>query len=232
MLFDRIHVPCLLCGARARARLPLCEPCLAALPRLQNPCPRCALEHRGPTGSLCGRCLGSPPLFQHCIAALGYEFPLRQLIGRYKYQQQWLFGPLFQQLLWHRFSEALSLATPPEALIAVPLHPQRLRERGFNQALELARFLSRRSGIPLLHPLVNRQRHTPHQQGLSLKERHRNLKGAFHLEPPLPARHLMLVDDVVTSGATVNEITRLLLRKGANRVDVCCLARTGSPTAG
>ncbi|WP_426414929.1 ComF family protein [Aestuariirhabdus sp. LZHN29] len=170
-----------------------------------------------------------PPAYHRCIAALRYEFPVRQLIGRYKYQRQWLYGKLLQQLLWHRLSEQITLETAPDALIAVPLHPQRLRERGFNQALELARYLSRRSSIPLCHPLVIRQRNTPHQQGLPLKQRQRNLKGAFALGADLPGTHLMLVDDVLTSGATANEIACLLLREGARRIDICCLARTPSP---
>ncbi|MCL6414941.1 ComF family protein [Aestuariirhabdus sp. Z084] len=202
---------------------------MQALPRALNPCSRCALEHNGPLDSLCGQCLVKPPHFEQCIAAFDYEFPIRQLLSRYKYGKKWRYAKLLHHLLWHRFSEHIALRGATDAIVAVPLHRRRLRQRGFNQALELARFLSQQSGIPLIHPLVIRCRNTPRQQGLTLKQRQKNLKGAFQLRDPVPHISITLVDDVVTSGTTVNEITRLLLKAGASRVDVCCLARTPSP---
>jgi ComF family protein len=114
----------------------------------------------------------------------------------------------------------------PDLLIPVPLHRERLRERGFNQALELARPLGRRFDIPLDLHSIRRQRETAPQSGLERKARRRNLKGAFILTRELEAKHVALVDDVVTTGSTVSELARMLKRGGVQRVDIWALART------
>jgi ComF family protein len=115
----------------------------------------------------------------------------------------------------------------PELLLPVPLHPARLRERGFNQAVEIARPLAQALGLPLDLNSCQRRRATAPQAGLEAIERRRNIRGAFALTRPLPARHLALIDDVVTTGSTVAELTRLLKRAGAERVEVWALAKTG-----
>jgi ComF family protein len=115
---------------------------------------------------------------------------------------------------------------PPQLLIPVPLHPGRLRERGYNQALELARPLSRRLAIPLDYLSCRRTRPTQAQSELPMKERRKNVRGAFQVKGEIPARHVALIDDVVTTGSTVTELTRLLKRHGVRRVQVWTLART------
>ncbi len=171
-----------------------------------------------------------PPKFNQCISALSYEFPAKQLISRYKYQQQWLYGNLFAQLLHHRLTSHYLDKQTPEVLLAVPLHPSKLRQRGFNQAFELARRLSALSHIPILKGCLKRTTNTAQQQGLSLKQRRSNIRNAFSLAKPVIHHHILLIDDVVTSGSTCNEISKLLLKHGANQVDVCCLARTPDNT--
>ena len=116
----------------------------------------------------------------------------------------------------------------PELILPIPLHPRRLRQRGFNQALELALPLGRRLGVPLDRHSCRRNRATQPQTELDLKQRRRNLRNAFALAGPLPARHIALVDDVVTTGSTSNELARLLKRAGAERVEVWAAARAVS----
>lgn len=118
------------------------------------------------------------------------------------------------------------LATRPELLIPVPLHPQRYAERGFNQALELARPIARRLDVPMDWSNCVRMRATPHQTGQDARARRANLKGAFAVSGTLQARHVAIVDDVVTTGATVSELARVLRRAGVERVEVWSAART------
>jgi ComF family protein len=119
-----------------------------------------------------------------------------------------------------------TMTTLPEVLIPVPLHVHRLRQRGYNQALEIARHLSRQLQIPLDTYSCQRVLDTPHQQGLSATERKRNLKQAFRVNKPLGYRHVALIDDVMTTGTTLNILAALLRRQGVERIDNWCLART------
>ena len=116
----------------------------------------------------------------------------------------------------------------PELIIPVPLHKSRLKERGFNQALELARPLGQRFGIPVDIQAIRRTRATAPQSGLDKKERRRNIRGAFELKGKPLARHIAIIDDVVTTGNTVNELARILRRGGATRVEVWAIARRAS----
>lgn len=147
---------------------------------------------------------------------------MRHLLRTFKFQQRHACARLLGELLAARLA---TLSEPPQLIIPVPLHPQRYRERGFNQALELGRPLSKRLNIPLGTQYCRRIRATVPQSELSAALRRRNLRGAFCVVETPPVNHVVLLDDIVTTGATVSELTRVLKRAGIARVDVWCCAR-------
>ncbi len=214
---------CLLCGQRSDSSLDLCTGCAGDLARNRLCCPRCALPLQTPA-PLCGECLKREPPFTATSAPFVYVQPLDQLTMRLKFGRSLAAGRVLSQL----WIEALRELPPPrpDLLIPVPLHASRLRERGYNQALELARPLAQALAIPLRHDVLSRTRATPAQANLDAKARRRNLKGAFSIAETvaLPA-HVVVVDDVMTTGATLRECARTLLRAGVARVDVWALAR-------
>jgi len=222
---------CLLCGEPTDTPQPICTPCESELPWLGYQCNVCALP-LPMSGLRCGQCATRPPAFERVVAPWIYDFPVDTLVTRFKHQAKWplgrLLGELLAQSIQHHFDEGLER---PDALVPVPLAARRLRQRGFNQAALLARWLSKRVQIPCEENLLLRIQDTPAQQALDARARRRNLRQAFALVPDalLQNRHLALVDDVLTTGATAQTLARLLLDAGAARVDVYCLARTPKP---
>jgi ComF family protein len=222
---------CLLCNELADGVAPICMACETDLPWLGSHCQSCALPLPA-AGLTCGQCLKQPPAFEHVIAPWTYNFPIDSLITRFKHSAKWPLGHLLAELLvqalQHRFEEDLPF---PDVLVPVPLAPRRLRQRGFNQAAMLARWLSAHLGIPSDERLLLRPQDTSAQQDLSAAARKMNLHHAFALAPGalVKGRHLALVDDVLTTGATAQALARLLMDAGAARVDVYCLARTPKP---
>jgi ComF family protein len=214
---------CLLCGAHGGAGRDLCAGCSGDLVVNALCCPRCALPLSAPA-PLCGECLKSEPPFATAWAPFHYAHPLDLLEARFKFRTDLAAGRVLADLL----VQCASRDTPaqPQLIVPVPLHARRLRERGYNQALELARPLAHALAIPLRHDVLVRTRATLAQTGLDAKARRRNLRGAFAVteRARLPA-HVVLFDDVMTTGATLREGARMLLRAGAKRVDVWALAR-------
>ncbi|MDB5993331.1 MAG: amidophosphoribosyltransferase [Pseudomonas sp.] len=222
---------CLLCGEVADDATPICMACETELPWLGDHCQTCALPLAA-AGLTCGQCLHEPPAFEQVIAPWTYAFPLDSLITRFKHSAKWPFGRLLAELLvqslQHRFEEDLDR---PDALVPVPLAARRLRKRGFNQAAMLARWLSVSLDIPCDESLLTRTQDTSAQQDLKAEARKKNLRNAFALTPDatINGRHLALVDDVLTTGATAQALARLLMDAGVARVDVYCVARTPKP---
>jgi ComF family protein len=146
------------------------------------------------------------------------------LIKLLKFQGQLAAATLLGNLL----QEALAQGTAPlpEALLPVPLHPSRMAERGFNQALEIARIVSNSMAIPIIANAVKRHRPTPPQVSLDAKTRRGNVRGAFRLQKPIQVRRVAIVDDVITTGSTVTEVARVLKKAGVKEIDVWALART------
>jgi ComF family protein len=215
---------CVVCGEAGSAGLDLCEHCRAGLPWNADGCRRCALP-LGEAGQ-CPRCLHAPLPFECAQVAFRYGFPLDRLLPRFKFQGDLAAGALLATLLhW-----SLDPRERPQALLPVPLHGARLRRRGFDQALELARPLARETGLPLLANRLRRCRRTQAQSELGARARRRNVLGAFALAPgpPLPA-HVALVDDVLTTGATAGECAQLLLAQGVERVDLWAVAVAPAP---
>ena len=199
----------------------LCIPCLNTLPRLGPACPRCAEPL--PESRLCGACLDNPPPQQRTLAALRYAPPVDQLIQALKFHDRLGLARDLGRLL----AEAAAGAPEerPDAVLPVPLHRGRLRERGFNQALEIARVVGRHLDIPLCRG-VRRIRATRVQSTLDARSRRSNLRAAFQARPGLPT-HLAVIDDVMTTGSTTAALAQTLLAAGVSRVEVWVVARAG-----
>lgn len=213
---------CYLC--RGAAEAPLCRDCDADLPRLPALlCPRCALA--SPAGAVCGRCLAQPPSYDATVAALAYEFPADVLVQALKFRGELALAPLLAGLLVARLPRGASA----DFLLPVPLSAARLRVRGFNQALEIARHVARAAGCALAPQLAERSRDTPPQADLALGERARNVRGAFRCPQPLAGAEVAVLDDVMTTGATLEELAATLKRAGASRVVNWVVARTAPP---
>lgn len=221
----RIVLPprCLLCGAPGVDGRDLCAGCVGDLMINTPCCPRCALPLEV-SAPLCGECLQREPPFAAAWAPFRYDHPLDLLETRFKFGRDLAAGRVLAELMVLRAS--IDAPVRPALLIPVPLHRARLRERGYNQALELAKPLAQALGIALRHDLLVRSKATPPQTGLDAKARRKNLRGAFALAPnaALPT-HVVLFDDVMTTGTTLREAARVLLRAGVARVDVWALAR-------
>lgn len=205
----------------------LCDGCSADLPRNDAACARCALplfsSIADPPGALCGPCINQPPAFDRVLAPWLYSFPVNSLIGHFKYGKQRAFGRPLAGLLTREIAALRN--DRPDCLIPVPMHPSRERERGFNQAEEIALWLADGLGVPVASHLVQRRKLGDTQSGLTRRQRLVNLKGAFRVSGPIP-EHVAVVDDVVTTGATAEELARKLKKAGARTVEIWALART------
>jgi ComF family protein len=209
---------CFLCRGAAAGLL--CAACDAELPRLAGPrCPRCALD--SPRGEVCGRCLSEPPHYDATVAALAYEFPADALVHSLKFRGELVLAEHLGTILGQCIA-----GQDVDSVIAVPLSADRLRSRGYNQAVEIARHVARRS-VEL--DLCVRERDTPAQMDLPYAERRRNVRGAFRCTRALPGASVAVVDDVMTTGATLDEIASVLKRAGAARVVNWVVARTFPP---
>lgn len=215
---------CLLCRQSIAANRDFCELCEQALPYLNHGCIRCAAALGGNKRStICGTCLKRPPAFQQSHALFTYETPINKLIQQLKYQKRLDLAAALGRLLAQHLSQCN--AARPDLLLPVPLHRQRLRQRGFNQALELARPLASAMGIMLDPWIAIRHRNTVPQTGLPPQQRGRNVRNAFQLQKDVSGLKIAVIDDVMTTGHTVNALASSLVRGGAAKVDIWVLAR-------
>jgi ComF family protein len=219
---------CELCVGRTAGAL-LCDACADALPRIGAACPLCALPSA--TGGACGACLALPPPYGGTVAAFAYAFPVDRLLQGLKYGgrialAQWA-GAALATTVRATFARRTDRARP-DRIVALPLTPARQRERGFNQAREIAVRVARDTGLPLAAPLA-RITAGPPQTALPWAQRLRNVRGAFAVRAPVSGTRIALVDDVMTTGATLAEASRTLLAAGAERVECWVVARTLPP---
>lgn len=213
-----ISPSCLLCAGASRGEL-LCADCEKDLPRLAHEhCDTCALPITA--GTRCGACLAHPPHYDHVCAPFIYAFPIDALVQALKYREMLAVAPLFGNAITKNLDEK------PDVLIPMPLADARLRERGFNQAQEIARHLARASGIALSPHACRKVRDTAPQAALPWKERAKNMRKAFVCDEDFSGQHVAVIDDVMTTGATLNEIARNLKQAGAVRVTGLIAART------
>ncbi len=225
-LADSLLAPaCVLCGVEA-AGARLCEHCVALLARQQTACARCA-EALPMATPLCGKCLQRLPAFDASWAAFVYRAPFDHLLQRFKFNAALAAGRALTPSVAVALREHLAkrVEAPPLALLPIPLHRSRLRSRGYNQALELARDLGDQLALPVLSDALIRVRATAPMPGLDLAARRANVRGCMAIKAqPLPVR-IALIDDVMTSGSTLNEAAKVLKHAGVAWVECWALAR-------
>ena len=220
---------CHFCGVAyhpAPDAVPICSACHSAIKPLSARCELCARPFATLNSAthVCETCLRHPPPFQRVLALGRHEDPLKTAIHRLKYRNQPGLANVLGQLLGACLQAAPDFA-PPDMILPVPLHHRRLRQRGYNQALEIARPISRTLKAPVARHGLQRLRPTPPQQGLPLRERQRNLAKAFACTAPLTDQRILLLDDVMTTGTTVRECCRTLLAAGARKIEVAVICR-------
>lgn len=209
---------CLLCTADAAQR-PVCNACFAHLPALTVVrCPQCATPT--PRGELCGACLADPPAFDTVSAAFQYAWPLATLIQQFKYSGNLTLARLLAE------SIVVAERASVDLIVPMPLGPARLRERGFNQSLELARIVGAQTNLQVSVDACRRVDDRPPQASLPWRERAKNIRGAFVYNVELTGKKIAVVDDVMTTGATLNELARILRKAGAVEVHGWVVART------
>lgn len=218
---------CLLCAIPHFERFGLCQACDSDLPRLSAAhCPQCALpsypDHRSATAQVCGHCLQSPPAFDRTRALFSYEYPVDAMLQRYKYQHKLHMAEHFAG----HIAQTLAGQALPDLMIPMPLHPTRLSERGYNQSLEIAKHLHKTLGVALDASSCIRTRLTPPQASLPLKARVKNMKDAFACTRRFDGLRIALIDDVMTTGASLNALAKTIKAAGAEQVECWVVART------
>ena len=198
-----------------------CESCQQRLRPVQHPCRLCGLENQT-NDELCAVCLYDPPRWQRMIAPLQYQGLTRELTMQFKFSQSLHFASSLLQTIIHHFPDQ---SAKPEALLPVPLHHNRLMERGYNQAFEIGRLMSPQIDIPVDTQTLVRVRDTEAQAGLTAHGREKNILKAFACDNRNNYRHVAVIDDIVTTGSTVNEVTKTLHRAGIETVEIWSLAR-------
>ncbi len=205
------------------AKLGYCSQCYADLPFIEHSCQQCGQPFSG-LSDHCGKCLSSPPTFDQCFCPFEYASPISDDICRLKYGDQ----PQISRQLASLFLNELQQygLVRPQALVAVPMHPAKLRERGFNQSIQLAKQLGKALDIPVLQGILAKTTITPRQATQTLTQRKTNVAGSFSIQESVPYQHVAIVDDVVTTGATVEEISKILKKNGVDYIQVWGIART------
>ncbi len=212
---------CTLCASYDGGPLGLCENCLQDLPwHTTHQCPQCALNSDGRT---CGGCLAAPPSFDATTALFTYDFPLDRLLQQYKYRGNLQLANTFAAMLHEKL---LKNPGKTDLIMPMPMHAKRLQDRGFNQALEIAKIVSKLTNIPLDYNACQRIKFTVPQASLPLKERSKNIRGVFNCQKDLSGLNIAIIDDVMTTGASLDEFAKTLKKAGAEHVECWVIART------
>lgn len=210
---------CTLCGVRTR--LLLCAACDADLPRMPDvACPQCG--EWSPEGDRCGQCISAPPHFDATVAALRYEFPVDKLMQAFKFRAQLSLAEFFAKALARRMA---ATAAEFDEVVPMPMASARLAQRGYDQTTLIAEALVRELPTLVLLRRLTKLRDTPPQSGLDREARLKNVRGAFECTRNLTGRHVAILDDVMTTGATLSEAARALKKAGAARVTALAVAR-------
>jgi ComF family protein len=217
---------CIFCDTLSYRKIDLCVACESDLPILKNYCTKCA-EPLPEGQDVCGACLANYLLLEVNVTALFYyQPPVDQLIIKLKFGNNLIGAKILGELLANHLHKKYQNKAKPEIIIPVPLHSSRLRERGYNQALELARPVAEKLQIPIDKVCVRRVKNTQPQARLIAKERQQNVKKAFGVIFDLNYHHVAVIDDVVTTGNTIIELCSLLSDAGVKKIDVWCVAKS------
>ena len=215
---------CMNCNQLSATQTAICSGCYPKLPANRVCCSQCALPLESADQLICGHCQKTPPVFNSAFIPFRYETPIDQWIWKFKFRNDLVSGKLLADLFLQQLFE--SQIAMPEILVPVPLHSSRLKQRGYNQSLWLAQRIGHQLGIPVDSRSVQRTLKTPPQHELNMKNRTSILKNAFTLKRDFKHKHVTIVDDVLTTGSTVNEISKLLRKNGCTTIDCWAIART------
>lgn len=225
MLNSFLKQTCVLCANHEGGKLGLCGVCLQDLPWHASPqCPQCGLLS---DGLVCGSCLNASPSFDATHVLFTYDYPLDRLLQHYKYKESLHLANTFASLfIDKKLSKRLNTNPKIDRIVPMPMHDTRLKQRGSNQALEITRLISKHMQIKLDYTSCQRTKLTPPQASLPLKERIKNIRGVFHCQQDLQGLNIAIVDDVMTTGASLNELAKTLKQAGAAHVECWVIART------
>ncbi|NOQ34339.1 MAG: ComF family protein [Methylococcaceae bacterium] len=221
-ILDKLPSSCILCDNRGIVNQDICSYCLAALLKNKVCCYQCGIALEQLTNSrVCGDCQSRPPAFERSYAPFIYHGAMRYLISTLKFNNHYKNARLLGQLL----AETAPKTELPQCIIPIPLHKSRYRQRGFNQCIEIAKTVSKQLQIPVDNSLCIRHKNTPHQIGLAMKERRKNVKNAFSMIKKPDYDHIAILDDVMTTGSTMREIAAVFQKSGVSKIDVWVCAR-------
>ena len=221
-LINKLPTTCILCDNKGVIGKDICAICFENLLKNNYYCYQCGTPLESITQiNLCGYCQSIAPAFKTCHAPFLYQGIIRYLITYLKFNQHYKNARLLGQL----FVESLAGHKLPQCIIPVPLHKKRYRQRGFNQSFEIAKTIGAQLQIPIEAKLCIRHRNTPHQVGLTIKDRHNNVKNAFSLIKETHYTHIAILDDVMTTGATLQEIACILKKAGVINIELWVCAR-------
>src|SRR3990167_468778 len=224
---DRLIVQqCLLCDFLIDNTTFICNRCVNTLPHHEAGCMRCGLFIEATSfNMLCGQCISKPRPFDHTFAVFNYTAPIPALIWKLKFHGDLSIAHLLGQYWIHFIEQHYTPNTLPDLILPVPLHHKRLKERGFNQAVEIAKPIGKHFNIPIDTRTCVRIKNTEAQSTMPAHKRENNIANAFALSYSTQAKHIAILDDVMTTGNTVSEISHLLRRVGVAQIDVWCCAR-------
>ena len=211
---------CILCNQFHKGALSLCNLCVDLLTPLNQACQHCAHPLPPTSHLLCGNCIKKPPHFDRAYVSYLYEEPLRSLIHQLKYYKKLHLASTLSYLMIRGLQEF----DRPECLVPVPMHSKRIRQRGFNQSALLTKLIAKQLRLPYQLNCSQKISNTLPQAGLNSEQRRKNLRNTFKTVP-LPYKHIMLIDDLLTTGSTANELAKAFKKTGIERVDICCCAR-------
>ncbi len=210
---------CVLCQASASQSIAFCQACLSSLPSLDHPyCRVCAAQTHG---EICGSCLNSHPYYDSTQALLAYQYPIDSIIQHYKYQDALYLSESFGRLM----ADSLDFMGV-DLIIPMPLHPNRMVTRGFNQSLEIAKVIAKHHQLVMDSQHCEKVKDTPPQASLAYKDRIKNMKNAFTCNTQYQDLHIGIIDDVMTTGTSLNELAKTLKKAGGSKISCYVLART------
>lgn len=217
---------CVLCQQASDVARDLCVTCESLQTRTPTShCSVCAIPLPGATDAmLCGECLYSQPHYARAFIPYIYEHGIRTMVSQLKFNSRLIHARLLAELFYTAARQ--QRLEPAEVLIPMPLHGRRQSQRGYNQSQLLAKAIGKHWGLPVASQYCRRTKHIPPQSGLTRKQRVKNIKGVFEIIHEVPYRHIAIIDDVMTTGSSVNELAKMFKQAGVQQVDVWCMART------
>ncbi|NNM58299.1 MAG: ComF family protein [Legionellales bacterium] len=219
---------CVLCAERSDQSRDMCIECEKKLPWTHSVCKQCGLHlPSGTDTDICGHCQQKTPQFDRVLALCDYADPIDRLITAAKFNQKLVYTRLLGELLAKQVTQKWYQSQPmPSLIVPVPLHDARIKARGYNQSVEIAKIVSKKLHLPFSFDICKRNKATLAQSGLTHAEREKNMKNAFTLRSTSIASHVAIIDDIVTTGHTVGELSKQLRAAGVKQIDVWCCART------